>query len=55
MATQKTGRHLEVENFGYEGGLDRPMSWDRVLEKLLWLKVAAANKNFRRRLIQAAQ
>ena len=38
MATPKIGRHFVVEHFGYEGGLDRPMSWDRVLEKLLWLK-----------------
>jgi 2-methylcitrate dehydratase len=28
---------LKKEHIGYEGGLDNPMSWDRVLEKFHWL------------------
>jgi len=30
----KDGRELVVEHIGYEGGLDKPMSWDRVVASL---------------------
>jgi 2-methylcitrate dehydratase len=51
----KDGRHLAVEHIGYEGGLDKPMSWDRVVEKFHWLSEAYANEDLRRRLIEAVQ
>jgi 2-methylcitrate dehydratase len=51
----KDGRHLVMEHLGYEGGLDRPMSWDRVVEKFHWLSEAYANEDLRSRLIEAVQ
>jgi DNA invertase Pin-like site-specific DNA recombinase len=36
----KDGRELVVEHIGYEGGLDKLMSWDRVVEKFHWLSEA---------------
>jgi 2-methylcitrate dehydratase len=41
---------------GYEGGIDNPMSWDRVVEKKFhWLSEAFADENLRNRIIQAVQ
>jgi 2-methylcitrate dehydratase len=40
---------------GYEGGIDNPMSWDRVVEKFHWLSEAFADENLRNRIIQAVQ
>lgn len=37
------------------GGIDNPMSWDRVVEKFHWLSEAFADKDLRSRLIQAVQ
>jgi 2-methylcitrate dehydratase len=37
---------------GYEGGIDNPMSWDRVVEKKFhWLSEAFADENLRNRII----
>ncbi len=43
--TVRTNDHwvLMKEHIGYEGGLDRPMSWDRVIEE-----VPLAGRSFRR-------
>jgi 2-methylcitrate dehydratase len=46
-------RVLVKEHLGYEGGLDQPMSWDRVVEKFHWLSEAFAEEDLRNRLIQA--
>jgi 2-methylcitrate dehydratase len=43
------------EHLGYEGGLDQPMSWDRVVEKFHWLSEAFAEEDLRNRLIQTVQ
>lgn len=51
----RDGRELVKEHIGYEGGLDQPMSWDRVVEKFHWLSEAFADENLRRKLIDAVQ
>jgi 2-methylcitrate dehydratase len=43
------------EHVGYEGGLDKPMSWERVVEKFHWLSETFADEDLRQRLIQAVQ
>jgi 2-methylcitrate dehydratase len=39
----KDQRVLKKEHIGYEGGLDQPMSWDRVVEKFHWLSTHVRN------------
>ena len=51
----KDGRILEAEHSGYEGGLSRPMSWERVVEKFHWLSEAYADDGLRSRIIEAVQ
>lgn len=51
----KDGRELTVEHIGYEGGLDGPMSWDRVVEKFHWLSEAYADADLRDRIIRAVE
>ena len=51
----KDGRELVVEHVGYEGGLDKPMGWDRVVEKFHWLSEAYADEQLRSRIIDAVQ
>src|SRR6266478_3936894 len=51
----KDGRDLVVEHIGYDGGLDNPMSWDRVVEKFHWLSEAYAHEQLRSRIIGAVQ
>jgi 2-methylcitrate dehydratase PrpD len=51
----KDQRILVKEHLGYEGGLDNPMSWDRIVEKFHWLSEAFADKDLRARLIQSLQ
>jgi hypothetical protein len=46
---------LVKEHLGYEGGLDQPVSWDRVVEKFHWLSEAFAEADLRDRLIQTVQ
>ncbi len=48
-------RVLKKEHIGYEGGLDNPMSWDRVLEKFYWLSETFADEDLRNRLIETVQ
>ena len=51
----KDGRVLVKEHLGYEGGLDQPMSWDRVVEKFHWLSEAFADADLRHTLVRAVQ
>src|SRR6266446_3498489 len=51
----KDGRTLVKEHIGYEGGLDQPMSWDRVVEKFHWLSERFADDNLRSKLIGTVQ
>jgi len=51
----KDGRTLVKEHIGYEGGLDHPMSWDRVVEKFHWLSERFADENLRSKLIGTVQ
>lgn len=51
----KDGRTLVKEHIGYEGGLDQPMSWDRVVEKFHWLSERFADENLRSKLIGTVQ
>jgi 2-methylcitrate dehydratase len=51
----KDGRSLVKEHIGYEGGLDQPMSWDRVVEKFDWLSERFADENLRSKLITTVQ
>jgi 2-methylcitrate dehydratase len=44
-----------AEHIGYEGGLDQPMSWDRVVQKFHWLSEAFADEDLRGKLIHAVQ
>lgn len=46
---------LIKEHLGYGGGLDNPMSWDRIVEKFHWLSEAFADEDLRSRLIQVVQ
>jgi 2-methylcitrate dehydratase len=49
------GRTLAKEHLGYEGGLDQPMSWNRVVEKFHWLSEGFADEALRNKIIQAVQ
>jgi len=51
----KDQRTLVKEHIGYEGGLDQPMSWDRVVQKFHWLSEAFAGGDLRSKLIEAVQ
>jgi len=51
----KDHRTLVVEHIGYEGGLDKPMSWDRVVEKFHWLSEVYADERLRDRIISAVE
>lgn len=51
----KDQRVLVKEHLGYEGGLDNPMSWDRVVEKFHWLSESFANEELRGQIIQAVE
>ena len=43
---------LTKEQFGYEGGLARPMSWDRTVQKFHWLSETFADEALRDRVVQ---
>jgi 2-methylcitrate dehydratase len=43
------------EQRGYEGGLNKPMSWDRTVEKFHWLSEAFADEDLRNRIIKVVQ
>jgi len=51
----KDQRVLKREHIGYEGGLDNPMSWDRVVEKFHWLSECFADDDLRDKLIETVQ
>jgi 2-methylcitrate dehydratase len=51
----KDQRILVKEHLGYEGGLDNPMSWGRIVEKFHWLSEAFADEDLRERLIRAVE
>jgi 2-methylcitrate dehydratase len=51
----KGERVFVKEQQGYEGGLNKPMSWDRTVEKFHWLSEAFADEDLRNRLIQVVQ
>jgi 2-methylcitrate dehydratase len=51
----KDQRTLVKEHIGYEGGIDNPMSWDRVVEKFHWLSEQFADASLRDELIHAVQ
>jgi 2-methylcitrate dehydratase len=51
----KDQRVLVKEHLGYEGGLDNPMSWDRVVEKFNWLSEAFADEALRNKIIRTVQ
>jgi 2-methylcitrate dehydratase len=51
----KNERVFMKEQHGYEGGLNKPMSWDRTVEKFHWLSEAFADEDLRDKLIQVVQ
>lgn len=51
----KDGRVFVKEQHGYEGGLNKPMSWDRTVEKFHWLSEAFADGDLRNRIIRVVQ
>jgi hypothetical protein len=44
-----------LDGYMSPGGLDQPMSWDRVIEKFHWLSEAFADEDLRNKLIQPVQ
>ena len=44
---------MTKEHIGYEGGLDQPMSWDRVVGRFHWLSELFADGSLPRQLIEA--
>jgi 2-methylcitrate dehydratase len=51
----RDGRTLVKEYLGCEGGIDQPMSWDRVVEKFHWLSERFAEEALRNKIIEAVQ
>jgi 2-methylcitrate dehydratase len=51
----KDQRVFVKEQHGYEGGLNKPMSWDRTVEKFHWLSEAFADEDLRTSIIQVVQ
>ena len=51
----KDGRVFVKEQHGYEGGLNKPMSWNRTVEKFHWLSEAFVDEELRNRIIQVVQ
>jgi 2-methylcitrate dehydratase len=47
----KDQRVLVTEHLGYEGGLGKPISWDRTVEKFHWLSEPYAEEELRNRII----
>jgi 2-methylcitrate dehydratase len=43
------------EQHGYEGGLNKPMSWERTVEKLHWLSEPFADEDLRNKLVSVVQ
>jgi 2-methylcitrate dehydratase len=51
----KDGRRLQLEQVGYEGGLGNPMSWDRTVEKFMWLSEPFADASLRNKIVDTVQ
>jgi 2-methylcitrate dehydratase len=51
----KDGGVFVKEQHGYEGGLNRPMSWDRTVDKFHWLSEGFADEDLRNRIVQVVQ
>src|SRR5882757_6128352 len=51
----KDQRVLVKEHIGYEGGIDNPMSWNRVVEKFHWLSEQFADASLSYELIHAVR
>jgi 2-methylcitrate dehydratase len=51
----RAGRDFVKTQFGYEGGLDHPMTWDRTVEKFNWLAEPFADAGRRRAIIAAVE
>jgi 2-methylcitrate dehydratase len=51
----KDERVFVKEQCGYEGGLNKPMSWQRTVEKFHWLSEAFADEDLRNKIIQVVQ
>jgi 2-methylcitrate dehydratase len=51
----KNERVFVKEQRGYEGGLNKPMSWARTVEKFHWLSEAFADEDLRNRIIKVVQ
>lgn len=49
----RDGRTVTREQGDYEGAVTRPLSWDRVVEKFNWLAEPYANRDLRRRIVDA--
>jgi 2-methylcitrate dehydratase len=49
------GRKLELEQVGYEGGLGNPMSWERTVEKFMWLSEPFADSALRNKIVDTVR
>ena len=49
----RSGKRFEREQFGYEGGLINPLSWEREVEKFNWLSEPFADAALRSNIIEA--
>ncbi len=48
-------RILVKEHLGYEGGIDNPLSWERVVQKFHWLTEPFADPTLRGKIITAVE
>lgn len=51
----KDRKALTREHIGYEGGIDQPMPWDRVVEKFHWLSEVFADEALRGDIVKVVQ
>jgi 2-methylcitrate dehydratase len=51
----KDQRVLVKEHLGYEGGIDNPLSWERVVQKFHWLSEPFADQILRNQIIEAVE
>src|ERR1700756_3181011 len=49
----KDGRAFDREQVGYEGGLGKPLSWERAVEKFNWLSEPFADAELRHNIVDA--
>jgi 2-methylcitrate dehydratase len=48
----RSGKTFEREQFGYEGGIANPLSWEREVEKFNWLSEPFADATLRNNIIE---